>query len=338
MTERGGDVRPLVAPAVSVVVPVYDEEDVLGAFHERLAAVLDRVALSAEIVYVDDGSRDGTMEILRKLRARDGRVGIVALSRNFGKEVALTAGLDHATGDAVVVIDADLQDPPELIPDMIAKWREGHDVVYARRTSRQGEGPIKRTTSWLFYRVLQRVSRVRIPEDTGDFRLLSRRAVEALGRLREQHRYMKGLYSWIGYDQVEVRYRRDPRHAGRTKWRYWTLWNLALEGLTGFTTGPLKAATYLGLITATVSLAYGAYIVLKTLRHGDPVAGYPSLMAAVLFLGGVQLISIGIIGEYLARMFDEAKRRPLYLVKIHERAAIAGPRDDPGNADGPLEG
>ena len=318
----------LRAPTLSVVVPVYDEEDVLGAFHERLTAVLDRLALSAEILYVDDGSRDGTMEVLRKLRARDERVGIVALSRNFGKEAALTAGLDHATGDVVVVIDADLQDPPELIPEMIATWREGHDVVYARRTSRQGEGPLKRTTSWLFYRVLQRVSRVRIPEDTGDFRLLSRRAVQALGQLREQHRYMKGLYSWIGYDQAEVRYRRDPRHAGRTKWRYWALWNLALEGLTGFTTGPLKAATYLGLITATISLAYGAYIVLKTLRHGgDPVAGYPSLMAAVLFLGGVQLISIGIIGEYLARMFDETKRRPLYLVKTHERAATAGRGD-----------
>ncbi len=307
------------------MVPVYDEEDVLGAFHDRLTTVLDGLGLAAEIVYVDDGSRDGTAEILRKLRGRDGRVGIVALSRNFGKEVALTAGLDHAAGDAVVVIDADLQDPPELIPEMIARWREGHDVVYARRTSRQGEGPLKRTTSWLFYRVLQRVSRVRIPEDTGDFRLLSRRAVEALGTLREQHRYMKGLYSWIGYDQAEVRYRRDPRHAGRTKWRYWSLWNLALEGLTGFTTGPLKAATYLGLVTATISLAYGAYIVLKTLRHGgDPVAGYPSLMAAVLFLGGVQLISIGIIGEYLARMFDETKRRPLYLVKAYERASTAG--------------
>ncbi len=314
-------------PTLSVVIPVYDEEDVVGAFHERLAAVLDRLACPAEILYVDDGSRDGTMEILRKLRSRDARVGIVALSRNFGKEVALTAGLDHAAGDAVVVIDADLQDPPELIPELVAKWREGSDVIYARRTSRHGEGPLKRTTSWLFYRVLQRVSHVRIPEDTGDFRLLSRRAVEALGRLREQHRYMKGLYSWIGYDQAEVRYRRDPRHAGRTKWRYWALWNLALEGLTGFTTGPLKAATYLGLMTATVSLAYGAYIVLKTLRHGDPVAGYPSLMAAVLFLGGVQLISIGIIGEYLARMFDETKRRPLYLVKVHEPAATAGADD-----------
>jgi glycosyltransferase involved in cell wall biosynthesis len=324
-------------PTLSVVAPVYDEEDVLGAFHERLTAVLDRLGLSAEILYVDDGSRDGSMEILRKLRTRDGRVGIVALSRNFGKEVALTAGLDHAAGDAVVVIDADLQDPPELIPELIAKWREGSDVVYARRISRQGEGPLKRTTSWLFYRVLQRVSRVRIPEDTGDFRLLSRRAVEALGRLREQHRYMKGLYAWIGYDQAEVRYHRDPRHAGRTKWRYWALWNLALEGLTGFTTGPLKAATYLGLITATVSLAYGTYIVLKTLRHGDPVAGYPSLMAAVLFLGGVQLISIGIIGEYLARMFDETKRRPLYLLKAHERAVTTGPDESRRRAAGPPE-
>lgn len=325
MTPDGRAPSPEGARALSVVVPVYDEEEVVGAFHERLAAVLDRLALPAEVLYVDDGSRDGTMEILRGLRKGDPRVGIVALSRNFGKEVALTAGLDHAAGDAVVVIDADLQDPPEVIPELVARWRAGHDVVYARRSSRQGEGPLKRATSYLFYRVLQRLSRVPIPEDTGDFRLLSRRAVEALKQLREQHRYMKGLYSWIGYDQAEVVYRRERRHAGRTKWRYWSLWNLALEGITGFTTGPLKAATYLGLLTAVASLLYAGYIVLKTLRHGDPVAGYPSLMAAVLFLGGVQLISIGIIGEYLARMFDETKRRPLYLVKAHERARGAGP-------------
>jgi glycosyltransferase involved in cell wall biosynthesis len=212
------------------------------------------------------------------------------------------------------VIDTDLQDPPELIPELVAKWREGFDVVYARRTARDGETLMKKTTARLFYRIIQTMSRVEIPEDTGDFRLLSRRAVAALRQLREQHRFMKGLFAWIGYPQAAVYYRRDPRYAGETKWNYWRLWNFAIEGITSFSTTPLKIATYIGLMTAIGAFGYAAAIIYKTLLFGDPVRGYPSLMVTVLFLGGVQLMGLGMIGEYLGRMFNETKRRPLYLV------------------------
>jgi len=244
---------------------------------------------------------------------KDPRVAVIDLSRNFGKEIALTAGLDHASGEAVVVIDADLQDPPELIPELVEKWREGYDVVYARRTTRDGESFLKKSTAKLFYRFIQGVSRVQIPEDTGDFRLLSRRAVESLKQLRETHRFMKGLFAWIGYPQIAVNYRRDPRFAGQTKWNYWQLWNFALEGITSFTINPLKIATYLGLITSVGSFTYALFIIYKTFAFGDPVQGYPSLMVVILFLGGVQLMSLGVIGEYLGRMFNETKRRPLYF-------------------------
>ena len=305
----GTDVR------LSVVVPAYNEEQSLAEFHKRLSAVLDGVDGASEILYVNDGSSDDTLALLNTLRESDPRVGIVDLSRNFGKEIALTAGLDHARGEAVVVIDADLQDPPELIPEFIERWKQGYDVVYAQRASREGESWLKKLTAHVFYRLIQRISRVRIPADTGDFRLLSRRAVEALKRLPEQHRFMKGLFAWIGYAQVAVPYHRDRRFAGKSKWSYWRLWNLAVEGITSFTIAPLKIATYAGLFTALAAFVYGLVIIYKTLVYGNPVAGYPSLMAVILFLGGVQLMTIGIIGEYLGRMFDETKGRPLYLVK-----------------------
>ena len=305
---------------LSVVVPAYNESEVLAAFHQRLAAVLDGLDMDAEILLVDDGSRDNTLAVMRRLRERDGRVGIIALSRNFGKEAALTAGLDHARGDAVVVIDADLQDPPELIPQLIEHWRGGFDMVYAKRAGRAGESFLKTATAHVFYRLIQKASRVHIPEDTGDFRLLSRRAVDSLKQLRERHRFMKGLFAWIGYPQKAVEYKRDPRFAGETKWNYWKLWNFALDGITSFTTAPLKAATYLGLIVSVLAFAYASYIVYRTLVHGNPVDGYPSLMVVVLFLGGVQLVCTGVIGEYLGRMFDEAKNRPLYLVDSQEPA------------------
>ena len=313
---------------ISVVVPAYNEAEVLPEFHRRLAAVLDGLALEAEIVYVNDGSGDATLAVMTALREGDRRVALLDLSRNFGKEIALTAGLDHATGDAVVVIDADLQDPPELIGELVQRWREGFDVVYATRTSRDGEGRIKRLTAFAFYRIIQRVSRVKIPQDTGDFRLMSRRAVEALSRLREQHRFMKGLFAWIGFPQTSVPYRRDARYAGETKWNYWRLWNFAIDGITSFTTAPLKIATYVGAITAAVAFLFAAFIVYRTVAFGDPVRGYPSLMVAVLFLGGVQLITIGIIGEYLGRMFDETKQRPLYLVQAFEPAG-SGAEESP---------
>ena len=297
---------------LSIVVPAYNEEEVLPEFHKRLTSVLEEVEGACEILYVNDGSSDRTLEVLNNFK--DPRVAIIDLSRNFGKEIALTAGLDHARGEAVVVIDADLQDPPELIPKFIEKWQEGYDVVYARRTARDGETFIKKITAKLFYRLIQGVSRVKIPEDTGDYRLLSRRAVEALKQLRETHRFMKGLFAWIGYPQIAVNYRRDPRFAGSTKWNYWHLWNFAIEGITSFTINPLKIASYLGLMTSIVSFTYALFVIYKTLAFGEPVQGYPTLMVVVLFLGGVQLMSLGVIGEYLGRMFNETKHRPLYFV------------------------
>lgn len=299
---------------LSILVPAYNEQEVLPAFHERMSAVLAQIAMDAEIVYINDGSRDGTLKVLQELREQDPRIAVIDLSRNYGKEIAMSAGLDLCSGDAVVVIDADLQDPPELIPTLIEEWRHGFDVVYAQRIVREGETPFKKLTAHLFYRLIQRVSRVRIPEDTGDFRLLSRRAVDSLKLLREQHRFMKGLFAWIGYPQKAVPYRRDPRFAGETKWNYWKLWNFALEGITSFTVAPLKIATYAGLTVAMLAFAFGLFIIYRTLAYGDPVRGYPSLMVVVLFLSGVQLIALGIMGEYLGRMFDETKNRPLFLV------------------------
>lgn len=307
---------------LSVVVPAYNEEEVLPAFHDRLVTVLAKLPLAAEIIYVNDGSTDETLKIMESLRAADPCVAIVDLSRNFGKEIALSAGLDHARGTVVVVIDADLQDPPELIPELVKHWQDGYDNVYAKRTSRDGETFFKKATASTFYRLIQGVSRVKIPEDTGDFRLLSRRAVDSIKQLREQHRFMKGLFAWIGYPGVAVPYRRDSRFAGETKWNYWNLWNFALEGITSFTIVPLKIATYIGLLTATAAFGFGTVIIYRTIAYGDPVRGYPSLMVVVLFLSAVQLVGIGIIGEYLGRMFNETKQRPLYFLNAYQPAAL----------------
>ena len=311
---------------ISVVVPAYNEQEVLPEFHRRMTAVLSALPFRWEIIYVNDGSKDATLLVLDQLRRADEHVAIVDLSRNFGKEIALTAGLDHAGGDAVIVIDADLQDPPELIPELIRVWQEGADVVYAKRRVRHGESAMKRVTAYLFYRVMQSVSRVQLPEDTGDFRLLSRRAVDSLKILREQHRFMKGLFTWIGYKQEAVPYDRDARFAGATKWNYWRLWNFALEGITSFTIAPLRISTYLGLITAAGAFTYGTFIVIRTLLFGNPVAGYPSLLTTVLFIGGVQLTAIGILGEYVGRIFNETKNRPLYLLNHY---AAAGQIEQP---------
>lgn len=322
-------VEPLSLPALSVVVPAYNEQEVLEIFHARLAAALEPLGLSWEVVYVNDGSRDATLEKMLALKAADPRTAVLNLSRNFGKEIALTAGLDHARGtDAVVVIDADLQDPPEVIADLVAAWREGFDVVYAQRSVRHGEGFVKRATAHGFYRLMQRVGgRVQLPKDTGDFRLMSRRAVDALLQLREHHRFMKGLFAWIGFPSKAVLYERAPRAAGTTKWNWWKLWNLSLEGITSFTVAPLKLATYLGLLTAFGAVVYAVQVVVKTLILGNEVPGYPSLMVVVLFLGGVQLMTLGIIGEYLARVFNETKHRPLYLVERHLPSGVPGARE-----------
>ena len=309
----------MIPPAISVVVPCYNEQEVLPEFHARITAAMEGIGLPFELVYVNDGSLDGTLALMLQAQSADPRVAVVNLSRNFGKEIALTAGLDHAAcSEAVVVIDADLQDPPEVIPALVAAWRQGFDVAYAQRSVRHGETWLKRTTAAGFYRVMQRLGgRVQLPQDTGDFRLMSRRSLDALLQLREQHRFMKGLFAWVGFPSVAVPYDRAPRAAGTTKWNWWKLWNLSLEGITSFTVGPLKIASYLGLGIAFISAAYIVQLLLRTLLFGNPVAGYPSLMAAVLFLGGVQMMMLGIIGEYLGRVFNETKGRPLYIVERH---------------------
>jgi glycosyltransferase involved in cell wall biosynthesis len=300
---------------LSVVIAAYNEAQALPGMHERLARVLDATGLHAQVIYVDDGSRDATWRVLCEIAAADSRVQLLRLSRNFGKELALTAGLDRAEGDAVLVLDADGQDPPELLPEFLAKWREGFDVVYGRRSSRAGESWLKRITAGGFYRILNKLSQTSIPADTGDFRLMSRRVVEALRGLRERQRFMKGLFAWVGYPQVAIDYQREARIAGRSKFNYWRLWNFALEGITGFSTAPLRVATYLGMGTSLLAFGYGGWVIVRTLMRGDPVPGWPSMMAVVLFLGGVQLMALGVIGEYLGRLYLEAKQRPLYLVQ-----------------------
>lgn len=302
---------------LTVIVPAYNEEDVIGEFHARLTSVLDAVPMDVEILYVNDGSRDSTMKLLNTLHSKDDRVAVLDLSRNFGKEVAMSAGLQHAQGDAVVIIDADLQDPPELIPQFITEWENGYDVVYAKRTRRKGETFIKKGTAHLFYRIMQKLSDFSIPEDTGDYRLMNRRAVDALCKLTERHRFMKGLFAWIGYKQKAVLYDRDERYAGETKWNYLKLWNFAIEGITSFTIVPLKFASYFGGTIASLSFLYGIYMIVRTLLYGNPVPGYPSLMVIVLFLGGIQLSAIGLLGEYVGRIFTETKQRPLYFVQEH---------------------
>ena len=299
---------------LTVVVPAYNESEGLRDFHARLAAVLDGLDVQSEVLYVDDGSRDDTYAVMTSLRAADARVSTLKLSRNFGKELALTAGLNYVEADAAIVIDADLQDPPELIPTFVQHWREGYDVVYGTRASRAGETGFKKLTSSGFYRVMEKLSATPIPRDTGDFRLLSRRALDALKQVRERQRFMKGLFTWVGFRQLSVVYHRDPRHAGETKWNYWRLWNFALDGITSFSSAPLKVATYFGLLSAVASFLFGLWVLGKALWLGDPVRGYPSLMVVVLFLGGIQLMALGVIGEYLGRLYVESKQRPLYLI------------------------
>jgi glycosyltransferase involved in cell wall biosynthesis len=300
--------------SLTVVIAAYNEEAVLPVMHPRLAAVLDAVDADCRVLYVDDGSRDDTWATLQAIAAQDSRVGLLRLARNFGKELALTAGLDHVDTDAALVLDADGQDPPELIPAFVAKWREGYDVVYGTRARREGESWLKRFTAAGFYRVMHWLSQTDIPPDTGDFRLMSRRVIDALRGLRERQRFMKGLFTWVGFKQVALVYDRAPRLAGGSKFNYWRLWNLALEGITSFSTVPLRLATYLGVFTAFVAFAWGVWIIARTVVWGDPVQGWPSLMTVVLFLGGLQLVALGIIGEYLGRLYVEAKQRPLYLI------------------------
>lgn len=306
---------------ISVLIPAYNEAEVLRHLYERLGKIaIDTPKYEFEFLFINDGSRDQTLEIIKKYAKDDKRIAYVNLSRNFGKETAMIAGLDHVTGDATVIIDADLQDPPELIPNMIEYWEEGYDDVYARRNSRQGETWLKKASSTVFYSVLQKSTRIPIQQDTGDFRLLDRRCVEALKQFRESQRYTKGMFSWIGYKKKEITYDRDPRFAGQTKWNYFKLLDLAIEGIVSFTTAPLRWSSIFGILVSIAAFIYIVYLVTRTIFFGTDLAGYPSMMAVILFLGGVQLLSLGIIGEYIARIFTETKHRPLYFVEEYHKS------------------
>jgi glycosyltransferase involved in cell wall biosynthesis len=320
-------------PILSVVVPVFNEEAVIPIFQARLALVMATLGMPWEAVYVDDGSQDQSLAVLETLRSRHPEIGVVSLSRNFGKEAAMTAGLDHARASgAIIVIDVDLQDPPEVIPELVSVWQEGVDVVFAQRRSRAGETWLKKATASGFYRLMARLGGpVRLPPDVGDFRLMSRRSVDALLQLRERHRFMKGLFAWVGFPSRAVIYDRAPRAAGTTKWNYGRLFNLSVEGITSFTTLPLRFATWLGVATAVFALGYGGEVVAKAMLYGNPVPGYPSIMAVVLFLGGVQLVTLGVIGEYLGRVFNETKGRPLYIVDRHLTSNAALATEAPGS-------
>jgi glycosyltransferase involved in cell wall biosynthesis len=312
---------------LTLIIPVKDEEDAIGPCLARVVPVLealeDPAARSFEILFVDDGSSDSTLEVIRKANAADPRVRGISLSRNFGKEAALTAGLDIARGMAVVPLDVDLQDPPEALPKMISQWRAGYDVVYGVRDNRESDSLPKRLTADLYYRAHNWLSRDKIPEHAGDFRLLDRKVVEVIRRMPERNRFMKGLFAWAGFKQAAVLYHREERKVGRTKYNYWKLWTLAIDGITSASTLPLRVWSYLGAFVAMGALAFAAFIVIRTLTTGIQVPGYASLMVAILFLGGLQLLSLGVLGEYVGRILTETKGRPLYIV----RETIGGERD-----------
>jgi glycosyltransferase involved in cell wall biosynthesis len=310
---------------LSIVVPVFNEETVLHLFHAYLCQVLADCSVTYEILYIDDGSTDRSPLLLENLRLTNPVVGVARLSRNFGKERAMTAGLELARGEVVIILDADLQDPPELIPDMLAAWRAGADVVNMQRARREGETAFKVATAHFFYRVINYLSDVTIPVDVGDFRLFSRRAVAALNRMPESNRFMKGLFAWVGFPQVTLTYNRKARAAGVSKWPYWKLWNFALEGITSFSTVPLRVATYVGFLSALVVFISALYFFIKTALWGDMVQGFPTLIEVVLLLGGLQLMAIGIVGEYVGRIYLESKRRPLYLLDSFKPAEPKSP-------------
>lgn len=308
---------------ITILIPTYNEEEVLNRLYLRITEVINQIdSYEFEILFINDGSMDKSLSIMKDLRVKDERVSYVNLSRNFGKEISMIAGLDYAKGDAVIIMDADLQDPPELVPEMIKYWELGYDDVYAKRRSRSGESWLKKGTSSFFYKILQKFTKIDIQENTGDFRLLDRRCIEALKQLRETQRYTKGMFSWIGYNKKELLFDRDPRAAGETKWNYRNLINLAIEGITSFTIAPLRISSLFGFIISIFSFIYMIWIITKTLLYGKDVAGYPSLMTVMLFLGGIQLISLGIIGEYLGRIFNETKNRPLYFVDEYNREKV----------------
>lgn len=300
---------------ITLLVPVFNEEQALDLFLDTVEDKLGGEDFNFEYLFVDDGSSDDTLNMLTERSKKNSKIKVIALSRNFGKEAAMTAGIDEASGDALVPIDADLQDPPELIIDFVKHWREGYDVVYGKRSSRKAEGFVKRVSSGLFYKIFNIFSHTEIPEDVGDFRLIDRRVIEVIKHLPEKNRFMKGLFAWVGFKSKAIDYERPDRSAGVSKWNYWRLWNFALDGIVGFSTSPLRVWSYFGFIISIIAFIYGGIIVFKALFMGVDTPGYASTMAVILFLGGIQLISIGIIGEYLGRLVTEVKGRPVYVIE-----------------------
>jgi len=309
--------RGMVAPMLSVVVPVKNEEEAILPFVERVGAVLDAVTADGgwEILFVDDGSSDATLAAIVALNLSDARVRGLSLSRNFGKEAALSAGLDHARGSAVIPMDVDMQDPPEVLPEMVAKWREGHEMVFGLRRSRAEDSLTKRITAGLFYRAHNIVSADKIPQNVGDFRLMDRKVVDVIRAMPERNRFMKGLFAWAGFRQAAVEYDRAERETGTTKYNYWKLWTLAIDGITSASTVPLRIWSYVGAVVALFAIGFAGWLAVDTMMFGNPVPGYASIMVSVLFLGGIQLISLGVLGEYVGRILTETKQRPLYVVR-----------------------
>lgn len=304
---------------ITVLVPCHNEEENLNALYNALTGMMKaNNKYDWQILLIDDGSQDHTLDVMKALRKKDGRVAYVSLSRNFGKEAAMLAGLDYASGDCAIVMDADLQHPVEVIPQMLSEWEKGYDDVYARRTDRGKESWLRRKLSMAYYRLLQKLAKIDILPNVGDFRLLDRKCIDALRQLRESERYTKGLYCWIGFRKKEISFRQGDRRAGKSSFNYHKLLNLAIEGITSYTTAPLRISTVMGLIVSAVAFVYMIYVLLKTLLVGEPVHGFPTLIIVILFLGGIQLVSIGIIGEYLGRIFNETKHRPVYLIREKE--------------------
>lgn len=299
---------------LSILIPVYNEEDCIHILYNRLSSVLSNLSCKSDILFVNDGSKDNTLSIIRELQKKDNRISYVDLSRNFGKEIAMAAGIDYIKGDALVIIDADLQDPPELIVDMLKDVEAGYDDVYAKRINRKGETWLKKETSKIYYKLLRNISNIPVQEDTGDYRMFSKRAIDALRELKESERNTKGLFSYIGFKKKPIYYERDARVAGQTKWNYWKLTNLAIKGFTAFSIAPLRIVTILGFLISIAAFIYLLTVVIRAAIWGDPVLGYPSLMSVILFLGGVQLLALGIIGEYLGIIFSETKKRPIYYI------------------------
>ncbi len=302
-------------PFISIVAPCFNEEDVIDIFLKKIFEVLKKLGRSYEIVFVNDGSRDNTLEILKQKAQEYDAVRVISLSRNFGKEAALSAGLDMAYGEVVVPIDVDLQDPPELILDFVKKYEEGYDVVVGKRVDRTTDSTAKRVSAETFYKLHNKISDIEIPHNVGDYRLMSRKVVEELKRLPETQRFMKGIFAWLGFKTAVVEYKRDSRAAGETSFNGWKLWNFALDGITSFSTAPLRVWLYLGIILAFIAFVYGSWIILKTLIFGVDAPGYASMITIVLFLGGIQLMGIGILGEYIGRIYLESKNRPVYIIE-----------------------